>query len=113
MGILTKRRKQLADIIDRLPQERLQLEEEEHGKWVYNRSDFEIYLITYNITVDVNVEVIGEVTQKTYHYPAEFCQHSSEIEVTVKEVYEEENRIYFNTSSILKLEKAIIETLTF
>ena len=100
------------EIIDKLPQKILQLEKE-HGNWVYNRSDFEIYLIRYNITVDVNIEVLGKVTEQTYQHPAEFCQHSTEIEVTVKEVYEEENRIYFNTSSILKLEKAIIETLTF
>jgi len=40
MGILTTRRGQLADILDKLPQKRIQLEER-HGKWVYNCSDFE------------------------------------------------------------------------
>jgi hypothetical protein len=112
MGILTKRRRQLADIIDKLPRERIELEKE-HGVWVYNNTDYEVYMTAYTLYIAVHIKVVGKVIEQTDHYPAEFHQHSREIEVFVKEVYEEENQIYFNASSILELEKSIIETLTF
>jgi hypothetical protein len=108
MGILIKRRKQLDEILKKLPKIELELERDQ-DTYYYRNQDYEIYINPFSITTEIIAKVTGFEIAPTYYNPPEFYETSYSLDIFLKKICENESEIFFNKNQILRLEESIKE----